>query len=575
MWDHRPAMSQLSDLLQAAVTARASGDPGRTQAALGRLHRALRQELPRDPLLAASCLGVVTDGALAESLAKLSVQAQPRSARARCLFVDERGRGEVAELVVELSPGGSGVWTVQPTGDEVRLAVQVAMAAALGADLARFGVRWQLAGDYAGRRLTGASLGLPAAVAARAALRQLQVPDDWAFTGAVEVDGRIGAVRGLPAKLRAAGAAGLHHVVVPTNAQLPTPDGVTLHPCEHLEAVSQQLFPKQTGPGRSPLRWAWTGLVLVAPALAWLSATDPLEVGLQAPLSTVVHGVVPARQTALVGLPETDDRRDLRAELPAVLQGLQDAGAASVILDVLLLAETEHDDALEAALAALELPVIAPLRVDGHRMPSIDGLRVGSPVLEQDMLFGRVRYLPARIEDAWALSVLGLSTLLDATPTATSAQLTVGVTQNALRDGQLYLPHVDPSPRLQWGGPYDGAQDKVVLIGVLSGPEDHFRSVTGARYGVELHAAALEALAAQRGLRLGSPALDALGALATGLATLAATALLPPRRRWLGALVPLAALSVAFGVVVGGTLPALVPLVLASILGAVGARMIS
>jgi hypothetical protein len=568
-------MSELSDLLQAAVTARASGDPGRSQAALGRLHRALRQELPRDPLLAASCLGVVTDGALAESLAKLSVQAQPRSARARCLFVDERGRGEVAELVVELSPGGSGVWTVQPTGEEVRLAVQVAMAAALGGELSRFGVRWQLAGDYAGRRLTGGSLGLPAAVAARAALRQLQVPEDWAFTGAVEVDGRIGAVRGLPAKLRAAGAAGLHHVVVPTGAPLSAPDGVSLHPCEHLEAVSQQLFPKETAAGRSPLRWAWAAMVLVAPALAWMSATDPLEVALQAPVSTVVHGVVPARQTALVGLPERDDRRALRAELPQVLRDLHDAGAASVILDVLLLAETEHDDALEAAIAALDMPVIAPLRVDGHREPAIGGLQVGSPVLEQDMLFGRVRYLPAQLDGTWALSVHGLATLLDAEPTWTPESLSLGVTQNPLRDGQLYLPHVDPSPRMDWGGPYDAADGKVVLIGVLSGPEDHFRSVTGARYGVELHAAALEALAAQRGLRLGHPTWDALGALATGLATLLATALLPARRRWLGLLVPLAALSVAFGVVVGGTLPALLPLVLASILGALGARGIS
>jgi CHASE2 domain-containing sensor protein len=571
-------MEPLGDLLARVAAAQASEDAARIEGALGALHRELREGLPEDPLLAASCLAVVQDEDLRSLLEPIAAQARPLSARAKAVVTDGAGKGQVVELLVELSPGGRGVWTVQPCSDEVRLSIQLAVAAALGGEAGRFGLRWQLSGPYAGQRIRGPSLGLAAAVATRAAREERIVPASWAFTGSVELDGRLVSVSGLPAKVRAAREAELAVLALPEadRKELGRARGLELVGAPHLEALLARLFePAQRG------RRAWPilpALLLLVPAiLGWLGGTDAVEVALRPALVRALHGELEAENTVLLGIPPEADRRALRARYPEILFRLEQAGARAVVLDVLLLTETEHDAALAQAISAVDFPVIAPVRIeDGVRRPPGalgEALDLGVGEFEQDLLFGKVRQAPARMETDeelfWHLAVLGLAGHQRARPELHGSELAVGVTRNPLREGRVLLPPVQRSPRLDWDRPetWELARDRVVLVGIIEGRADTFRSTLGPRYGLELHAALVEALARQSALRVADPTLDALVALLTALGTAALAAFLPGRLRLSALLVGVVGLAVLVGVAAAGTLPALVPTVLATLAG--------
>ncbi|MFT5687100.1 MAG: hypothetical protein ACI8RZ_008057, partial [Myxococcota bacterium] len=130
-------MAALPELLQAVAAA--EGEPHRHRAALGRLQLALNEQLPSDPLLAASCLAVVEDVDLLGELAPIAERAAPRSATANALVVDGEGRGRVVEVVVALSPGGEGAWTPQSIARDAAVAAQLAVAVVCGGE--RWGVR--------------------------------------------------------------------------------------------------------------------------------------------------------------------------------------------------------------------------------------------------------------------------------------------------------------------------------------------------------------------------------------------------------------------------------------------------
>lgn len=540
-----------AELLAEVLAAEDSGDAVRLETALGHLHRALREELPSDPLMAASLLPHVLDEGIRSELARLAEAAQPLSARAIALVVDNRGEGHQLEVVVELSPGGRGVWTTQSTAEDTRLAAQVAVAAALGDAAKQFGVRWQLSET---ERVRGASLGLAIALAARAARAGRPLPEDVGFTGAVELDGRVAKVSGVPAKLRA--AQGLREVLVPAEG---APDHPMARPVATLEQAATPFFPSEAPTRRIHWRWA---LLALAPLLALTGALDFLELALRPPVVAALNGSLPADNSVLLPLPE-GDRRLLRAEYPRVFAELQDAGATAIVLDVLLLAETEHDAALSEALSGLEIDVIAPRRGE----VAVEGLVLGGAEFERDLVFGKVRRAAVEQDGTWHLAVLALSGHLDAEPAVIDHELQVGVTRNALTEGRLYIPPVDASPAMAWGGPYDAAEGKVVFVGDLSGKGDRLRSAVGARQGVELHAGLFEALARQSAMRLGRPLWDALVALMAGLGTALVVRRLPVWARPLGALVGVAFLAVQVGLAAAGTLPALLPTVLATAIG--------
>ena len=106
-------MASLPELLRAVSAAQASADPHRIRAARGRLHKTLRDALPQDPLVAASCLAAVSDDELQDQLQPIADRVQARVGEALGLLTDSQGQGQVVEVLVELSPGGSGTWTAQ------------------------------------------------------------------------------------------------------------------------------------------------------------------------------------------------------------------------------------------------------------------------------------------------------------------------------------------------------------------------------------------------------------------------------------------------------------------------------
>jgi len=580
-------VSALPDLLQAAAAAREGDDPHRLRAALGALHRALHDRLPRDPLVAASCLALIDDDELAALLTPIADRARPRVGRANALVVDGEGRGRVVEVLVELSPGGAGAWTPQAVERDAAVAAQLAVAVGLGAQASRWGVRWQLRGvdRFA---LRGTSIGLAVAVATRAARDELQLPEGWAFTGGVDLDGTVAPVAGLPAKVHAAAAAGLTHAAVPATSRpgLRAPKPLALVGAAHIDELLAILAPAPPRTRRSRWRrWAPLAALLLPVAAAWTEATDFAEGPLQTPLLRALSAPLPADNTAILTVPPQQDLRALRASWPAVLDRLVEAGATCITLDLFFSAETEDDPAFAAAVeraADQDVPVVVPGRWrDGALTPP------GSPALaaatrpaiaefKRDFLLGWVRFAPVFLrdddgEDHWHLAVESLRGHLGAGPATMSGDtLAIGVTRNPTWHRKVYLPPVAPSPTLDWtGNDWSDAAGRVVLIGVGGATDDLFRTPSGRRYGVELHAATVEALARQAAPRIAEPEVAALAAALIGLLTAALTALLPRRLRAVVLIVPVAGLVILAALAAAGILVALLPVLLAVGVGGV------
>ena len=530
-------MPSLPEIIQEAGAAKASGNRDRIDSALGELHLALRAEVPTDPLLAASSLVHVTDSELAAELEKVASRMEPRVGRANALVVTPEGRGHCLEIVVDLAPGNTGVWCPQELSRDANLAAQLAAAVALGQEQGQWGVRWQIRGGPMGSttRLRGSSLGLAVAVAVRAAREGRTVPSGWCFSAGLDLDGQLVEVSGLPAKIRAAHSEGHKNVAVPRTsaAGLSAPEGLNLYSHGHFEALSEQLWPRTPQRSRVRLPWKW-GLLFLPALMAWTSLLDGAELLVRGPLMRQVLGELPSDNAVVLALPE-GDRKALRWDYPDQIRRLVDAGVTSIGFDVLFLSDSEADDLfVEAIEEAREsgVSVVLPQRYDGNvflpRGKAFAELEPSATVVvEEDLLFGAVRRLPVRLVDAqgtvrWSLSATLLAGHLRAEgPRLEEGVLSVGVTRNKTQSDRMVLPPVERPKRLNWEGSLERSevQGKAVFIGVLDGPADALRTSSGVRYGVEIHAAAFETLARQKGLRTPGSALDALAALLVGLLT--------------------------------------------------------
>jgi CHASE2 domain-containing sensor protein len=581
-------MREITDLLRQAHTAKSSGDIDRIDSAIGALHNQLRVALPRDPLVASSCLSLVTVPELREELSGIAAQVQSRQASVFALVTTPEGRGEVVEVLVDLAPGSSGVWCPHSLSRDSEVAAQLAAAVALGSELEHWGVRWQLKGEAvdSASRLRGSSLGLAMAVAVRAAQQGHQGVGNWAFTGGLDLTGQVVSVAGIPAKIRAAQGAGLDHVA------LPSPDlaglkseTLDLVPVDQFEELVQRLWPVAQSLPQRQVPWRWFLLVLPL-FLAWTALFDGLELFVRGELMNVLLGELPADNVVVLGLP-AGDRKEARWEYPDKLDALVDAGATAIGFDVLFLTESAADPEFSAAIdraQAAGVEVVLPRRFDGQDfLPISTGLAESGTsamvVLEQDLLFGAVRRLPLRIRDRrgqaqWALSVAVLAGHLDAVePTLSGRELAVGVTRNVSQGDRVVLPPVARAVALSWEDELKGVRGKAVLIGAMDGHTDALRTPSGLRYGVEIHAAAVEALARQKGLRAPTPFSETIVVLFVGLFTAFGAFRLGPRRK-----------NVAYGLGLGtvvlltaalkvGVVFALIPVIAASVLGVfVGGR---
>lgn len=577
-------MPDFPELIRDANAAKASGDQDRVDSSIGALQLHLKHELPKDPLVAASCLALATQPDLISELEKIAAGLQSRQGLATALVVSPDGRGSVLEIVVDLAPGSSGVWCPHDLGRDAQLAAQIAAAVALGGDLERWGVRWQVRGPAlaSASRVRGSSLGLAMAMAIRAALGQRAIPDGWAFTGGVDLDGQIVEVAGVPAKLRAAAESGIQQVGLSINdkAGLRIPDGLSAHGYAHFEAVCQEIWPAVLPErrGRPSLKWAWLVLPLV---LSWTALLDGFEIYVQGPLMRQVLGELPADNVMVLNVP-TKEIEERRWDYPDKIDALVAAGVTTIGFDVLFLddhaADTEFSESIRRADSA-GVKVILPRRFeDEHFLPLatelVDVGQSAHVLLNQEMLFGTVRGLHvqrravARAE--WALSVELLAAHLGAArPQLHGDTLQVKVTRNRLHREQMMLPPVARPKRLDWDAPegFVSAKDKAVLVGVVDGYADVLRTPSGNRYGVEIHAAAVETLARQRGLRRASPLTELLLVFVLGLTTTLGARRLGARRRYWAYGLGLGCIGALLIALKAGLVFAFSPVVLASVIG--------
>ena len=133
----------------------------------------------------------------------------------------------------------------------------------------------------------------------------------------------------------------------------------------------------------------------------------------------------------------------------------------------------------------------------------------------------------------------------------------------------MLLPPVARPERLNWDKPegFVSAKDKAVLVGVMDGYADVLRTPSGNRYGVEIHAAAVETLARQQGLRRASPLTELLLVLGLGLATTLGARRLGARRRYWAYGLGLGCLGILLVALKAGLVFAFSPVVLASGIG--------
>lgn len=503
-------------------------------------------------------------------------RADERSAlgRATALVVDERGQGRAVEIVVQLLESGTRVQCAAQAAADTEVAAQLAIAAALR-DLPDRSARWSVRGHEAAA-LRGTSIGLALAVAARSAALGKEIPSGHAFTGRVDLDGGLGQVRGLPAKLRAAQRAGISQVWVPSGGELPA----GARPARHLDEVLQPL-----GLGRGPRRLRWLSLLL-PPLLAFTALSAPVDAWMHASALRLARGSLPMEEVVVLSLPDTRDLRALRSEHAEVIDGLVSAGATAIVLDLALSASDPQDEVLARSILRAQeqgVPVILPVVFrEGHAQPPgsaalRQSARLGTVEVRQALDVGWVRGAPARRHDLqgqayWHVSALAATAHLgsDQPPRRENGQLISGPARNPIsRDGSFWLPPTAEPQRLPYADPQSWAEarGRVALIGLTRGSQDVLPTSEGPRYGVEVLASLVQTLVRQAAPSRAPLELDALLALLTGLGTATLSRALRPSRRLLAAAVPLGTLALVLALAAGSWLFAWLPLALAGALG--------
>ena len=500
------------------------------------------------------------------------------------LVVDISGRGHVVEVAVTLDPDGAGVQHAPEIARDAQVAAQLAVAVALGPQASEFGVTWAIRGNT--EPVHGTSLGLPLAVAIRCAHQGLSIPSGWAFTGGLDLDGRLAPVSGIPAKVRAAGTAGLRHVAVPVEGlgTLDAPAGVEVLPTRSFDRLMERLHP--TVAPRAVRPWRRRMLVLLLPVLAaFTGLTNRFEPLIHDPLLRAIHGPLPADNTAILAFEPQRDARELRAQHPAVIDGLVAAGARTIFFDVTMISQTPHDAEIGAAIQRARdagVAVVMPVVMEAGKvlLPEAEAIRsaawFGPVVAQADTTLWHVRRAPVRIRtvkhgDYWHGAVQAARGHLSLTeePRVSDGTLIVGPTRNPVWADVIYLHPAQPSPILDYDDPqtWAGARGRTVLIGEMGGVDDIHRTDAETVYGVQIEAALVETLLQQAAPRVASPEINTLVALLIGLLT-AGLGLALPRRRWMfSLLMPLAGVTVVVVLIVAGVLVSTLPMLMAAGVG--------
>lgn len=302
---------------------------------------------------------------------------EPRPTPARTvelplLLADEdEWRGHLGALRLTLAEGSGRVRAGATLGAAARQAAELAVAAVLGQALPRWDVTLDVRAPEGlpAHIIDGDSLGLPVAVACRAAWRRLAAPQGLGFTGRVDPGGRVLPVGGMRLKAEAAAAGGLRELITGAGGE---PGGaLPQREVGSLEELWGLLWPTTPQPARrAALR---SGLLLLGPALAITGITAQADHPLGLSLLRATTSPLPARETAIVALPElerspeglTRSFRERRDRLAPLIDQLVVAGARSVSFDLALNRVDPADEALAAALRrarAAGVPSVLALR---------------------------------------------------------------------------------------------------------------------------------------------------------------------------------------------------------------------
>lgn len=510
-----------------------------------------------------------------------------RTRTVTALVVDETGRGHALEVMVALRPGDGGVWAPDDVERDAQVAAQLAIAVALGPEARRWSVRWGVKGG--GARLHGTSIGLAIAVATRAARMDVPVPDGWAFTGGVELDEQVTPVSGVPAKVRAAAAAGCARVAVPASdrTQLRAPAGIEVLAVSDFGTLADTLLPAARPAPTPPWRRWWRLAVLLLPLLAAITEVlAPLDAGLQRAALHAMRDPVPVDDVAVLGI-DVPDVKSLRARHPDTLRAICKSGAAGVILDFALSSASAHDDAIAAAIREVGgagCPVALPVRFHWGEaiLPASDAIADAATLVlvesKRDLVWDLVQAAPARRVSTDGTAYWHAATIAAAmrlrpesppTPELRGNTLVIGALRNPTWAGLVFPSPTALPPVVPYGATdrYDQLADKVVLVGVTGGDQDIHRTPDGRRYGVELLAGVTQTLLRQAALRAVPPEASAIAALIAGLGAAWLASLLPAGRRLAGLVVPIGVLAVGLALAASGVLVAFLPIALATVIG--------
>jgi serine/threonine protein kinase/CHASE2 domain-containing sensor protein len=537
--------------------------------------------------ISAPAASPVADGEGPGTIERLDLEAPDpgvSSASVIGLVVDQTGQGHAAEVRVRLDPNSQGVRQPPNVSRDATVAAQLAAAVVLGDAVQDWGVTWHLAGNTAA--LQGTSLGLPLAVAIHCARHEYTVPDGWAFTGGLDLDGRIAPVSGVPAKLRAAHAAGVRTVAVPADGlgALEVPPGLEVVASRTLSGLLQRISPEVEAPRRS--WWRPRLFALFIPMLvAFTGLSQRFEPLVQDVAMRAIHGRLPSDNTAIIAFAPQADARKLREKHPAVVHRLVELGVRSIFFDITMTAKTEADAAFaESIVWARErgVSVILPVVLEGGL-----ALEPGSETLQEAAVFGavlahvdtalwHVRRAPVRVRtlssgDYWHAAVQSVRGHLAVKEEARVEKgfLVIGPNRNPVWADLVQLHPTEASPIFRYDAldSWEDLAGRTVIIGEMGGSDDLHRTDADTVYGVEIEAALIETLLQQRAPRVAAPELDTLFALAVGLLTALVGFAVPRNRVWIAGIVPVCGVVFAIVLVVAGVLVALFPMMLAAVVG--------
>lgn len=462
------------------------------------------------------------------------------SARVRIVLADEDAwLGYAGWLELRLSPGSGRVRAAVAVDAAARASVEIGVAVALGDRAGRWDVWWTVAlsGDLPVQVIHGDSLGLAAAVAARAALQGHLVPEEIAFTGRVDLQGEVDAVGLVALKAAAAAQAGLRTLVVPPDAPaFPAPDRLEARSAADL---FRRLWPEHRAVRALPV----LGALAAGPLLVGLGLLETADLPVRAALLHAAQAPLPATSTALVLNPVQEREGDRvwtyqqrRARLAPLVDALVAAGVASITLDRTPLAEDPSDPALADALrraAAAGVPVVMALGWrDGLLLPAspdlravIDAQLVQTGIAEfetpssGDMALGHLKARDRGADWVWHAAARTVTSWQRhrQDPTFRDGRLYLGATSVSAPAGRVTLPSVAPSRCLLWTEPGFATRPlpgcdavstldqqtwltgRAAVVGVRTDRDRVTRDGTWI-YGVDQQAAAIESLAAGRSI---------------------------------------------------------------------------